>query len=257
MAYGWTSAKWTWGAAFVAILMGCLTAHAPAHAADTPLTVVELFTSQGCNSCPPADAFLGEIKARDGVLALSLAVDYWDYMGWKDTFANRANTARQEAYKARMGEHQVYTPQIVIDGVAHTVGSKRQEVTSLLDQSAARGGKSAQVSLSAEDGALHVAIAETANAPDDATIWLVKFDEAQAVAIKSGENRGKTLTYHNIVRDMTPIGMWSGEAYSLMLPMRDLEGVADCYAVIVQADGVGEILGADMLALADVHANVQ
>lgn len=214
-------------------------------------TVVELFTSQGCYSCPPADAFLGELTKRDDVIALTLPVDYWDYLGWKDTFGSPAHSKRQRDYALRRGDRQVYTPQMVFNGRRHAVGSRRNAVFNAMQEEAqVTPGRQVKVTLKSDGKSIMVstgAYAGSGEAPD-ATIWLLLSSKAETVAIKRGENRGKTLTYYNVVRQMVPIGKWNGEATEVELPKSDLmEGYDGCTAIL-QVNGAGEILGADYFA---------
>lgn len=215
--------------------------------ADTK-AVVELFTSQGCSSCPPADALLGELAERDDIIALSLPVDYWDYLGWKDTLASHDNTVRQRAYAEARGDRQVYTPQIVVNGVEHMVGSSRSSVDDAID----RLGTSLTVPISMTAGAdtTTVTIGAANNAsPDKGMIWLAMYDDPITVPIDRGENTGKSITYTNVVRKLRPIAMWMGEEIKVELPKSELmhAGLTRC-AVILQTelpDGLpGPILGA-------------
>src|SRR5688500_9882653 len=181
------------------------------HAADKRPVLVELFTSQGCNSCPPADAFLGELARRDDVLALSLHVDYWDYIGWKDPFALRAHTERQRGYSRTLSQRYVYTPQMVVDGTLQGVGSDRAEINALIDKArkAADAGPSLTVTGA---GARRVLRIGAASAASSATVWLIGFDRAHETPVRAGENSGKRLANHNVVRTMEPVGTWKGAA---------------------------------------------
>ena len=218
----------------------------PAAAGDRS-TVVELYTSQGCNSCPPADAILGDLAARDDVIALSFHIDYWDYLGWKDTFSSAESTQRQKQYARFLGARGVYTPQMVIGGVAHAVGSRRDRVEELIEAVAARERTHAEVSF-AEGSPGEVLVRIGAAAPPSgpkSAIWLVRFDATQTVPIERGENAGRTITYHGVVRDIERIGWWKGEALELSLQLADLRaGGRDGCAVIVQRGSHGEIQGA-------------
>lgn len=207
--------------------------------------VVELFTSQGCDTCPPADAFLGRLAERKDVLALSLPVTYWDMLGWKDTLASDADTRRQKAYAAAMHRGGVYTPQMIIDGENDVVGSREPEVDAAI---AARQNDmtSVPVEIHATRSELHIAIgAGDANANPNATIWLLRILSKATVSIASGENSGRTITYRNVVRDVKAVGMWKGQPVALDLPRGDLANVShDAVAVIVQQAGYGRIIGA-------------
>ena len=229
----------------VVVVVG-LIAGGPASAAE-PKAVVELFTSQGCYSCPPADAFLGELTQRDDVIALTLPVDYWDYLGWKDTFASPAHSKRQYGYARRRGDRQVYTPQMVLNGKRHEVGSHRQAVLRAIKQeNQATRSTWVPVTLKSDDGSIMVSAGDFAGAGEapDATIWLLLSTKKETVDIRRGENRGKKLNYYNVVHQMVPIGAWRGDAIEVELPKSDLmEGYDGCTAIL-QVDGGGEILGA-------------
>lgn len=209
---------------------------------ETPV-VVELFTSQGCSSCPPADAFLGELAAVPGVIALSMHVDYWDYIGWKDVFASPENTARQRRYAKSLANRYVYTPQMVVDGNADVVGSRTGDVVDLIEAAAA-AAKPLRLSFTQEAGG--AVVIPAGPAPDEgATVWLAVYDDAHDTEILRGENSGQTLRYYNVVREMEQIGTWTGE--ELRLPV-DLAAAAargrDGCAIIVQAGASGRVLGA-------------
>ena len=218
-----------------------------AAAAEKNLTVVELYTSQGCSSCPPADAFLGELAKRDDLLALSIHVDYWDYIGWKDRFASPDNTKRQRAYASKLGMRYVYTPQMIVQGANHATGSDRDKILALI----ARTQKSKRVAVTinrAEDG-VRVTVAG-ADTTEEAAVWLAVFDNRHDTDIKRGENGGRMLSYYNVVRGMKRIGTWKGRPLDIPTGNADLstEGRDGC-AVILQLVSTGRILGAAKLAL--------
>lgn len=227
--------------AFAAACAAALAGAASA-TAQTQGPVVELYTSQGCSSCPPADAFLAELARRDDVVALSFHVGYWDYIGWKDTFASPANAERQRSYAELLGGRRVYTPQMVIDGVAHVVGSDREAV--LAELAAANARPRLPVKLKREDGHIVVRLPK-GPADGDATIWLMRYDPPQRVEIDRGENDGRAITYHNVVREFSSLGVWRGEPVEITLSERQLAlgGRAGC-AVIVQKGMHGPVLGA-------------
>lgn len=172
-----------------------------------PTGVVELFTSQGCYSCPPADELVGKFAKTNEVLALSWHVNYWDYLGWKDSFASDANTRRQYDYAKSLQERQVYTPQAVINGREHVVGSDEAKLNGTL-KSLERDGKGMIVPINASvDGkSIRINIDHSKEA-DEATLLMIFFNKAHEVKIKRGENGGKTLTYHNVVHDSQTLGM--------------------------------------------------
>ena len=211
-------------------------------AAESP-AVIELFTSQGCSSCPPADALLQKLAREPGVTALSLPVDYWDYIGWKDTFASSANTARQKAYAAARGDNHVYTPQVVVNGLMHAVGSDNLEIATARQLS--HGDKGAlKVPLTfAEEGGKWVARAGGAveGSAKWGGLWLFQVTKSRKVAIGRGENSGHAVTYTNIVRSMKKIGDWSGAAATWDIAPADLKGPdSDGYVLMLQASSMGK-----------------
>ncbi len=211
----------------------------PASAAGVH-NVVELFTSQGCSSCPPADRILGQLARDPGTLALSFPVDYWDYIGWKDTLAAPSYTARQEAYAAASGKGQVYTPEVIVDGLNDAVGSDLQAIEKAEREAATRSGVlSVPLSVVEHDGKIDIAVgAASAASPHSAGVYLLALASSRTVTVQRGENAGSTLTYSNVVRAMTKIGDWNGAAVDLHadLSLARLDG-ADSYAVILQAGG--------------------
>jgi len=186
---------------------------APVTASAAPLTVVELFQSQGCSSCPPANANVNAlIASRPDVLALSYAVTYWDQLGWKDRFASPANTQRQWDYAKGLRHDNVWTPQVVINGRADITGTRAAPLASLIAATPRVSGPA----LTVAGGTVSVAAAKAAGPAD---VWLVHYDpRTHEVAIKAGENGGRTLPHRNIVRDLTRLGGWSGAAATFRLP---------------------------------------
>jgi hypothetical protein len=211
----------------------------------TPV-VVELFTSQGCSSCPPADAFLGELAARNDVLALSMHVDYWDYIGWKDPFASPVMTARQRGYAATVGRGNVYTPEMVVDGTTDVVGSYRDQVLSAID--GARAHPKLALTFMREGSALSVTLPQT-QLQEPATVWLAIYDGVHMTKVGRGENGGRQLTDYNVVRDFRALGPWDGSAATLPIDLGPQGGSHDGCAVIVQQGETGRILGAAALDL--------
>ena len=207
------------------------------HAQSAPV-VVELFTSQGCSSCPPADAFLTDLaRQRADVLPLAFHVTYWDYLGWKDPYSLDAATARQRAYARALGEEGVYTPQMVVDGKTGFVGSNRREGLSAI---AAAAPKPVSVSVVRDGESLLITVGTGAG---QARVLLVGFDPAHETRIGRGENSGRTLVESNIVRSLTPLGSWNGAGETL----RQTPPAGDSFAVLLQADD-GRIIGAGKLA---------
>jgi hypothetical protein len=260
-----------------------------AQAGNVRPVVVELFTSQGCNSCPPADLFLGKLTQRSDVLALTLPVTYWDMLGWKDSLASEANTRRQKAYAAAMGHGGVYTPQIIVDGVQDVVGSRivsveaaieaRSEAieagTAIAEVHNAEGTFAASriasgyepaaapvprqgdplvpVALNENGQELHINIGAVGG-QHNATVWLLHLRSAVTVAIKAGENEGRSITYHNVVGDIRAVGIWKGNSLSLTLPRSAMAGLPhDAVAVLVQHGGYGHVIGASYLSHPDFY----
>jgi hypothetical protein len=222
----------------VFVALALLSAAPPAMAADRPV-VVELFQSQGCSSCPPADANLNAIAGRPDVLALNFGVTYWDHLGWKDTFAAPAYTERQRAYASALGA-PLGTPEIVVEGRDSYIGADPREVFSALKSARpAREADIANVGGRIEVGA--------GRAPTRAAdVWLVRYDpRVQQVAIQRGENGGKTLPHKNTVRQLTRLGRWSGAPVSFAPPASP--DPAYRTAVLVQAPDGGPILAAAKL----------
>jgi len=218
---------------------------APARASEPPV-VVELFTSQGCVACPPADTVLYELAKDENILALSWAVDYWDYLGWQDTFGSPQNTARQENYNKEFGQKGVYTPQMIIDGQLQAVGSRREEVLALVDKMRAEPDL-ARVALSGDRTQLEVSV-EGPAPKVEAVIRLIWYNSEETVYIRNGDNRGKSLRYTNVVRGSTIMGQWDGTKVTLPVDLGPIiESGADCVAIIVQDGEFGPILGAAKL----------
>ncbi|MEX2650601.1 MAG: DUF1223 domain-containing protein [Alphaproteobacteria bacterium] len=220
-------------------------------AGDARPVVVELFTSEGCSSCPPADAFLAELVKRPDVLALAFHVDYWDYLGWTDRFASPEFTRRQRAYAAALGSAMVYTPQAVVDGAAHVVGSDRGRLGRLIDEAKANDSTVAIDLAWTSEGNLRVSV-PAADFRGDATVWFVRFDAHGSSEVTDGENAGKTLHHVNIVRELKAIGMWDGSEFAVTLPAEAVKPPAadgDGYgcAIIVQPEGLGPVLGARLI----------
>jgi hypothetical protein len=202
--------------------------------------VVELFTSQGCSSCPPADRLLADLARDPSIVAMSLPIDYWDYLGWKDTLASPDNSARQRAYARMRKDREVYTPQAVVNGKVHVAGGDEPAITQAMAKTRADGATlsvALKIVVTAEN--MNVLIPAATGRPAG-EIWLCPLVSAVPVTIERGENRGHTVTYHNVVRRWVRLGDWNGEPRSISVPKAGLiaEG-ADRAAVIVQA-GTGE-----------------
>lgn len=232
----------------LAVLAGFGAAGGALADSDRPPAVVELFTSQGCSSCPPADAFLRELAERDDVIAIAYHVNYWDYIGWKDPFATDWGTDRQYRYAKVLRRGYPYTPQMVIDGKHDAVGSHRGPVANALVSSIQEAGGRIPLALRRDGDRLIVTLPERRlNAPLD--LWLVRYSGDHETRVARGENRGTTLVNTHIARHMELLERWSGEAgeISAALPLPgDRDGGV---AVWVQEPGPGAILGAAKLAL--------
>jgi hypothetical protein len=251
--------------------------------------VVELFTSQGCADCPPADVFLGKLAQRPGILAITLPVTYWDMLGWKDTLARDDNTRRQKAYAQAMGRGGVYTPQMIIDGVSDVVGSRTASVEAAIAaredaieaffpttvavaareaapppaaMAAAPAGKPqpldpvVPVVVRESPSEMHIMIGAVDGAHNaNATVWMFHLQSQVTVAIPRGENAGHTVTYRNVAGDVKAVGVWKGKTLTLTLPKSAMAGLPhDGVAIVVQQGGYGHIIGAAYLARPDFYA---
>ena len=227
---------------------------APANASDAKAkktvpvkAVVELFTSQGCSSCPPADRLLKTYVDRKDVIALTLPVDIWDYLGWRDTLASKKYTERQRAY-ARAQLSQVYTPQVIISGMTHAVGSDKAAIDKAIAWTAKRLA-TRQIAMRMWTEGEKLIIDVAAGSGDavikSATIWIAVVKRATKVAIRRGENGGRTITYYNVVREMMPVGMWSGKPVKVSLAKHAVmrTGTEICVALL-QLGTAGPIIGA-------------
>ncbi|MGL4278998.1 MAG: DUF1223 domain-containing protein [Albidovulum sp.] len=205
--------------------------------------VVELYTSQGCSSCPPADEIFAGLTARPDVIALALHVDYWDYIGWKDSFALPQFTERQRAYARVAGARTIYTPQMIVGGAEHLVGVRPAELAAMI---ARHGAMPAKAGLRAvrEGGAVRITAAPVALLPDGAVVQLVRYMPEATVEIRGGENAGRRITYHNIVTDWRRVGTWDG-TQPLSMTVDVAPGGKG--VVLLQAPGPGPILAAARL----------
>lgn len=227
----------------------------PAGAVE-PRAVVELFTSQGCSSCPPADKIIGELAKDPSVIALSMPIDYWDYLGWKDTLADARFTARQKAYSQMRGDRDVYTPQAIINGEAHVVGSDRAGIERAIGATRKNDGvMSVPVSMKLSGGHITVSVPDAGktSAATHGEVWIYSISKAIPIEIARGENHGRELTYYNVVRNVLKVGDWNGTAGSWTVPLENIshEGV-DAAAVFVQdgsRDRPGAMLGAAYTSL--------
>ena len=208
--------------------------------------VVELFTSQGCSSCPPADKLMSELAKREDLVVLTYSVDYWDYLGWKDTFGSPKNTERQYAYTTVLGNEYPYTPQAVINGIYHEVGHKKQIIENLISKNKTLP---VDVNLTMEGEAFKVKIeGELPSNVENSTIYVASVLRNATVFIKRGENSNRELSYTNIIQNLQPIGMWDGSSQDIMFPLREIHSHgADTFAILVQTsvnENLGQIIGA-------------
>ncbi|MHA7775933.1 DUF1223 domain-containing protein [Roseibium sp. M-1] len=222
-------------------------------ASAQPEKVIELFTSQGCSSCPPADKLAERLVKEDAdILTVLMPVDYWDYLGWKDTLASPAHSQRQRAYAARRGDRSVYTPQMVVNGEEHVVGSREGDVRDALTRAAPF---TATVDLKISDMVVQAKVSGSLPASARmATIYFLGIEDEALVDIGRGENAGRKIRYVNVVRNLQPMGMWSGGEETFRMPKSKLmlKGDVRC-AVFVQLedrDGPGQIIGAAVLDMA-------
>jgi len=232
----------------------------PPASAGEPRAVIELFTSQGCSSCPAADKVLGELARDPTLLTMSLPVDYWDYLGWKDTLALHGHSDRERAYADTRGDRAVFTPQVVVNGIVPVLGSDAAAIEKAIAQTRQSAAPlTLPVTLTVADGKVSVTIPEANGEHGIAGIWLCPITGKVQVAIERGENRGHTLAYTNVVRRWVKLGEWNGKAQTFSVPVASLPNAdfsaqdIDRVAVIVQSGPdakPGLMLGA---AVANLH----
>jgi hypothetical protein len=226
----------------------------PAHA--DPRAVVELFTSQGCSSCPPADNIIGELANDPSIIALSMPIDYWDYLGWKDTLADARFSARQKAYSQMRGDRDVYTPQVIVNGSAHLIGSDRAGIEGAIGATKKSDGVMTvpvSMMLAGKQITISVAASSKATAEAHGEVWICSISKAVPISIRRGENSGREVTYHNVVRNLLKVGDWNGSSGSWTVPLENIsrEGV-DAAVVYIQdgsRDRPGAMLGAAYTSL--------
>ncbi|MFA3917790.1 DUF1223 domain-containing protein [Ruegeria hyattellae] len=222
----------------LALLLASLAA--PLAAGDNPV-VVELYTSQGCSSCPPADAMMHELAARDDVIGLALHVDYWDYIGWKDQFADPAHTKRQQGYARSGGRTMIYTPQMIVAGQEDVVGARSGELMALIDTHLA-APDSAVVTATRSGEALSISVEPYESATrGEYVVQLVRYTPMKHASIKRGELAGHELDYANVVESWDQVGQWDGVAPAELTTA--LEGDLPA-VVLVQVAGHGPIVAA-------------
>jgi hypothetical protein len=230
----------------------------PAHA--DPRAVVELFTSQGCSSCPPADKIIGELAKDPGVIAMSMPIDYWDYLGWKDTLADSRFSARQKAYSRMRGDRDVYTPQAIVNGSTQVIGSDRDSIEHAINTTE-NGVMSVPVTMTVAGKQINVSVAASkVPSVTHGEVWICGISKAVPISIGRGENRGREITYHNVVRNLLKVGDWNGAPASWSVPLENLssEGV-DGAVVYVQdgrSDRPGPMLGAAYEPLTTAYSSL-
>jgi len=234
------------------VIASAMVASGVAH--TEPRAVVELFTSQGCSSCPPADKLAGELARDPSLVVMSLPIDYWDYLGWKDTLALPGHSNRQRAYSKARGDREVYTPQVVVNGTIHTLGSDKDAIeTAIANSRKHEGTLSLPLSMSIAGDTISITIPAAKGATPRGEIWLCPITSDVPVTIGRGENTGHTVTYHNVVRRWVKLGDWNGAARTFTVPLRDVTGIGgDAVAVVVQSgskEAPGTMLGATVAAL--------
>ena len=227
-------------AAYSFILLALAALASPAGAHPRPPVIVELFTAQGCSSCGDANELVGELAEQERVLPLTFSVDYWDYLGWPDTFARPEFTERQKAYAKRLGPREVYTPQVVIDGRKQVSGAKDDGVEALVREAleAPRDPPDMLYQLNGK-----IAVGSGPRPRGGAEVWLVRYDPAEVeVEVKKGDNRGETIKARNVVHQLVRLGGWRGRPNAYRLPPAEQEGLETL--VIVQQAGGGRIIAA-------------
>ena len=246
---------------FAALLSGVAAPVMPSAGAGTggthsggPRAVIELFTSQGCSSCPAADKLMSELHSDPSIIPLSLAIDYWDYLGWKDTLAIPGHTRRQRAYSQMRGDRDIYTPQAVVNGVAQAIGSDLRQIEDAVAQSYVNAAPlSVPLKVTVAGGRITVTVPPGDNEPPS-EIWLCPVSGQVSIDVARGENRGHTMTYTNVVRRWIKLGTWDGKSETTVTVPVDavkFEGI-DAFAVLVQggtAEQPGAIVGASLRPL--------
>jgi len=227
-------------APFASLIAGLALTFLPGLAAARTPVIVELFTAQGCSSCGEANASIAKLADRPDVLPLTFSVDYWDYLGWTDTFAKPEFALRQKAYVARLALREPYTPQVVVDGRAQAGGLQTEKVDKLIEQAAASHGRAPDIAFIT---AHRVDVGAGVAPRGGADVWLVRYDpREQDVAIRKGDNRGQTVPHLNVVREITRLGAWKGRPTAYRLPPPPEDGLVTL--ILVQGSKGGRIMAA-------------
>lgn len=229
-------------------LICSLVAIAPAQAGPVK-GVVELFTSQSCSSCPPADKVFGQVIQRDGVLGLAFHVDYWNYLNWKDTFSSPKATRRQYDYATSLHSSQVYTPQMIVNGKHVVSAGSPEKLLKVMNETSSNSPLPVDIDARLDGGRLLV---NASAGSGEANLVLAIFDEKETVDVERGENSGKRITYHNSVTELRTIGMWKGKILEVELPRGEYltkkgQGCAVLLQRITQQGTPGEIIGATVV----------
>lgn len=245
-----------------AALLGLAAMCAPDASSAEPRAVVELFTSQGCSSCPPADRLMGDLAQDPSVIVLSFPIDYWDYLGWKDTLAQPKFAARQRGYAYKRGDREVYTPQAVVNGVSHALGSDGAQISKTILATREKASVMAlpvSLSLSGSQATIGVPAAASSERPAKAEVWICGVSREIHVNIGRGENRGREVGYHNVVRRWLKVGDWTGRAGNWSVPLENITGDDIDLAVVYVQEGTrekpGAMLGAVQAPLKPVTAS--
>lgn len=236
-------------AACALMVSGMVFSPASSHAVAGPqkhVNVLELFTSQGCSSCPPADALLKKLSKRDDVIALSFPVSYWDYLGWKDTLAKEEHNKRQYYYAQKRGDREIYTPQLIVNGMTHVVGSNAGAIEAAMKTTSEKlEAAHVPVSVEVSNGSATVTAGEAPEESSfrDGRLLLVCYSRSEKIAIARGENTGREVAYTNVARELIPVGKWNGKnvQYAVDLP----DGTAfDGVTVLLQENESAAVIGA-------------
>ncbi len=231
------------------VLFAAMTISAPVPALAGGKSVIELFTSQGCSSCPAADRLLGELAQNPNLIPLTLAVDYWDYLGWKDTLALHEHTKRQRNYAKVRGDMNVYTPQAIVSGIKYAVGSDAKAISAALRN---HPTNEPEIPLAVKRDGENISV-EVGASQGKATIWMLAVTSKVEVKITKGENKGETVAYFNVVRTWRNLGAYSGTPVTTSIPVTELtKNGADAVVVFIQngtESTPGVIRSADMLSL--------
>jgi hypothetical protein len=240
MKFSRDTSQWT-GALGALLLVGFGHSAFATGTQTQPRAVVELFTSQGCSSCPPADQIIGDLAKDPSVIALSMPVDYWDYLGWKDTLADSRFSARQKAYSQMRGDRDIYTPQAVVNGATQVIGSDAAKIRTEID-STRKGAASVMtvpvsVSVSGKHVNVSVAASTESSSSNHGEVWICSVSKSVPITVGRGENRGRELTYYNVVRNWLKVGDWNGNAANWSVPLENVSRDGVDAAVVYVQDG--------------------